>query len=283
MNIALIPNAAKANSASVSQAVVQRLIQLGCTVCVSSESPIKPLGAEYVGDEERIMSGCDAVITVGGDGTILHAAKTAAKYGKPVLGVNTGRVGYLATVEPDELWQLDDLVAGNYTTERRMMLEACIKSKPDEVYTFINDLSVSSNPINGMIELSASKNGVEFISFHGDGLIIATPTGSTAYSLSAGGPVVEPSIDCALLTPICPHSVFVRPMVISADGEIEARARANGDGKVYVCIDGDRVIEASGDDSVIIRRSAATADFISIKHDSFFKVMCNKMNNIRGE
>jgi NAD+ kinase len=283
LNIALIPNAAKANSAAVSQAVADRLIGLGCRVLIGSDCNVSVTGAAACGCDDELFGGCDAVITVGGDGTILHAAKTAAKYGKPVLGVNTGRLGYLATIEPDELWQLDCLVKGEYTTERRMMLEVYLESAPSEVYTFINDVSVSSNPINGMIELSAAKNGVEFISFHGDGLIIATPTGSTAYSLSAGGPVVEPSIECALLTPICPHSVFVRPLVISADGEIEARAVAGGDGKVYVCIDGDRVIEASRDDRVIIRRSAATADFISIKHDSFFQVMCNKMNNIRGE
>ena len=278
MVIALIINAEKANSASVAQTVADRLNGLGCEVLVSEHSAVMPSGCRTGASDDEIIRCCDAVITVGGDGTIIHAAKTAARFCKAVLGVNTGRVGYLATLEPDEICLLDRLPAGDYTIEHRMMLEATVSSDPNRIYNCINDVSVNTSAVSGMIDLSVARDGENCISFRGDGLILATPTGSTAYSLSAGGPVVAPLIDCMLVTPVCPHSVFAKPLVISADRQLSVNAHGRQDSEIYVCIDGDSTFRLGAGDNLTVRRSEGiTADFINIKQNSFFDVLCNKM------
>ena len=163
------------------------------------------------------MRACDAVVAIGGDGTIFHAAADAMRFEKPVLGINAGRLGFLAQAEGDDLSPLDRFAAGDYEIERRLVLQAEVaRAGKTEIFYAVND-AVITNPDFGLIsEIEVRCGGESVGSYRGDGIIFATPTGSTAYSLSAGGPIADPDVDCMILTPLASHSLVSRSIVFAA-------------------------------------------------------------------
>jgi NAD+ kinase len=162
----------------------------------------------------------DLLVAVGGDGTVLHAAKSAAEYNIPILSINSGRVGYLTDLELDDYELISKIKSGNYVKEKRMMLDVKISSK-DDSFIALNDAVISRGTLSRMVDFSISCNEIKSLMYRADGVIFATPTGSSAYSLSAGGPLLDPCVKSILVTPICPHSLFSRTVVFDPSNELK--------------------------------------------------------------
>ena len=226
MKFYVIPNMTRKNAFSVTVALLAEIQKLQCIAFIDAayeEYFGKNNYIEYC-DDEKIISLCDAVIAVGGDGTFINAAKKATDNNKPLICVNAGNLAYLACMEGDETHLLESIKNGNYVTENRMLLDVSIIDETGRVIyqsCCVNDAVVSRSGNIRIMNLSVFCNGAPLIDYLGDGAIVATPTGSTAYSLSAGGPVVEPCVESILITPVCPHSIFSRSIVLNGNSELE--------------------------------------------------------------
>jgi NAD+ kinase len=205
---------------------------------------------------------CDIVITIGGDGTILRAGKQAAVAGKPLLGINTGRLGFMATLEADDPGKLSRLKSGEFTASRRMLLQV-------GEHLALNDVVLHREAASHLSEVIVNRADTEVMRFRADGIVIATPTGSTAYSLSAGGPIIEPELECFVATAICPHCLFNRPMVFTANEPLIVSA-----GGSRTIIDGE---EISGAGEVTVTKSEHYLDLIDIDGNSFYNSIHNKL------
>jgi len=226
---------------------------------------------------DRMLESCDAVITVGGDGTIIHAAKSAVVWGKPILGINAGRLAFMAGLERHEIHLLGNLLSGKYSVDKRMMLKTqLVKGKDILASEFcINDTVVSRAGRTKPVELTVECRGRHLINYFADGLIIATPTGSTAYSLSAGGPIVDPVLESILLTPICAHSLFARSFILNTDSEFSVKA-LSGSEVTFSC-DGEEPVTIPEGCHLNIGKAEQSAEFIRIKSDTFMDVLNSKL------
>ncbi len=223
------------------------------------------------------MEECDFVIAVGGDGTILHVAKKAALCNKAVLGINSGRVGYMAGLEADELELLSLLKTGDFRLENRMLLDVAVKSGENESnHLALNEVVVSRGGAARIIDINLSVNGEEPIKYGADGIIISTPTGSTAYSLSAGGPVMAPDIEGMILTPICPHSLDSRSLILSADTNLCIDGKCRNGGEVFCSVDGELPIDITNG-MITVKKSNTIVNLIRIKNDPFYKIFKDKI------
>jgi len=228
-------------------------------------SRLKSLGV----DTADSINECDVVITIGGDGTILENGKRAAIANKPLLGINTGRLGFMATLETNELDKLEQLKSGDYGISRRMLLDVTVNG---ETLTALNDVVLHRGASSKLPEFVVTRNVAEVLRIRADGVIISTPTGSTAYSLSAGGPIIEPELDCVEFTALCPHTLFNRSMIFSASGRLGVNC---GDEAVFVSVDGvDREAAKGG---VEIAKSALRLDLIDIDGNNFYDSVHNKL------
>jgi NAD+ kinase len=210
------------------------------------------------------VSESDVVVTIGGDGTILRAGVIATKAGKPLLGINTGRLGFMATLEKDELDKLERLKNREYSISRRMLIDVQGHELP-----VLNDVVLSRGK-SRLPEFVVVRKNVEIIRVRADGIIVSTPTGSTAYSLSAGGPIVEPELECFLVTALSPHTLFNRPMLFTCDTPLSVFAN-----DVFVSIDGQQSL--SGDMPVVITKSEFYLDLIDIDGNNFYDSIHNKL------
>ena len=257
------------------------LLSRGGAVRVEREWAETAQGAA-VGDRDFVLS-ADAVISLGGDGTFLAVARQAADRSTPVLGVDLGSFGFLAD-EPLEtvVSRLDDLMAGRYHIEERMMLEAIVTESGTGQARFLalNDIVVGRGATAGIVRLRCEVDGHLLAVYPGDGVIFATPTGSTAYCLSAGGPIVEPAVECFLIVAICPHTLYSRPLVIDANREVlltrELQPRRELD--VSVVADGHDMARLSENGRVVIRRADVRAKIIHLTERSFFARLREKLN-----
>ena len=260
--------------------VYNELLSLGAeiTMPLELESHFANLRVKFM-DEDTAVSLCDVIIAIGGDGTIIHAAHFAAEYDKPILGINAGRLGFLAGLEKQELHLLKNLFCGNYTTDKRMMLEVSHLSegKAKGVYYCLNDCIVARGASLRLCEIEASYNKGKINTFLGDGLIIATPTGSTAYSLSAGGPVVDTAIESLILTQICTHSLFTRSMIFQSDSVINLKVTNHDISLPVFTCDGNAGIELEKNDTLEIKKSTRATKLIKIKSDSFADIFSQKL------
>lgn len=230
----------------------------------------------YTEDFYGMIAGCDIVAAVGGDGVMLHAAKHAAQCDKPILSINCGRMGYLASMEAAELDLLDRVVSGNYEILNRRMLSVLHENKNGiKEYFALNDAVLGSGNIAKTVEIEVLCGERAVMKVKGDGIIFSTPTGSTAYAFSAGGPVIDPLIDCVSLTPVCPHSFSGRTLVFSAPVEFTAKVRR---GDVFLTVDGEEGIKFEKDDVLHIKNSDKTVKFITLKDKSFFDVFREKIS-----
>ena len=281
MKFFMIPNMTRHNTLEVATSYINKIVSCGCEVMMDSKlkeyfSHID--GIVYcLGDE--CISTCDMVISVGGDGSFINAAKRATVYGKPVLCINAGKLAYLATLEGDEVLLFDNVISGNFITEKRMMLKVSVVSKDGaELYTSncINDAVVSRSGTIRIMQLSVLCNGTPLIDYMADGAIVATPTGSTAYSLSAGGPIVEPCVESILLTPVCPHSVFSRSVLL--DGGAKLVISHDYTGEAILSCDGQAAVNIPYGAVVTVERSDEYATFIKIKQDTFIDILNKKIS-----
>lgn len=276
MNVAVIPNYQTEDGEKAIQQVCAALEALAIPFVMTKDRAFPP------SDMEACLEACDAVIALGGDGTILHCAKRAAAFGKPVLGINSGRLGFMAGLELNELSELARLVNGDYEVEQRMLLDITVKSGDNEIVSrALNEAVVSRGALSRMVEIDVCNGEEAVVTYQADGVIVATPTGSTAYSLSAGGPMVDPTLECLLLTPICPHSLYARPHLFHRDACLTLTPGYRKNVPVFVTVDGEEAIPVPPGGVVEVKRSAKTAKLIRLKRQSFYKTLSQKLTNRR--
>ena len=218
----------------------------------------------------------DMLVAFGGDGTILRAAGVAGDSGTPILGINLGRLGFLAEVTPRELDQeLDQLLSGAYRVEPRMALEIRADACADPVFA-LNDCVIGKGLRSRVIEIETFVSEMPVSAFTGDGMIVSTPTGSTGYCLSSGGPVVHPQMDALIVTPICPHSLSMRPLIVPADQILTVCVRADHD-RMVLDADGQTVCALHSGDRVFLRRAGHVVNLIKLQDLSFYDVLRQKL------
>lgn len=224
---------------------------------------------------DREMPSADAVICFGGDGTILHMAKAATRNGIPILGVNIGTMGFMAELESSELEQLRRLATGEYSIDNRMMLDVTVHRERDIIFHDIclNDAVITKGGIARIVHLAVQCDDVQAMECGGDGLIVATPTGSTAYSLSAGGPIVEPEAGSILITPICAHDMGSRCIVASDKRVIKVGLTHNARRNAFLSVDGGKALKLNMGDVVTIKKSNYQTQLVRLKDRSFYDVV----------
>lgn len=229
-------------------------------------------------DLTQELRDADLLICFGGDGTILHASKAATRAGIPVLGVNIGTMGFMAELESGELAMLSRLAQGDYTVEKRMMLH--VKAEHEGQILLeedaLNDAVITKGAVARTVQMAVACDGVEIMSFGGDGVILCTPTGSTGYSISAGGPIVEPTAENIIVTPICAHDMRAKTVVTSAQREITVEIGRIGRKSAFLSVDGGRALRLGMGDKVTVTRSQFYTQLVHLSNRSFFEIVKNK-------
>lgn len=231
---------------------------------------------------DRELPTASMVICFGGDGTILHMAKAATRHNIPILGVNIGTMGFMAELESTELQQLKRIATGDYTIDNRMMLDVTVFRDRDIIFHDIclNDVVITKGAVARIVHLAVNCDGVQAMECGGDGIIIATPTGSTAYSLSAGGPIVEPEAHSMIITPICAHDVASRCMVASDQRVITVGLTRNARRNAFLSVDGGKALRMNMGDVATVKKSDLVTKLVRLKDRSFYDVINMKfMNN----
>lgn len=282
MNIVLFPNFTKPNALPTAQKLCVKLHELGIDIYTDSEYKKDFVGESFInyGDMDKITAECEVIIAIGGDGTILKASHYASEYDKPLLGVNTGHLGFMASMEIDELDNISRIKTQDYTIESRMMLDVVQMHENTVIssFTALNDVVVA-RPYSNICSYEISTDGIVVSSIRSDGVVFSTPTGSTAYALSAGGPIVEPLMETIQMTPICPHSLSSRTMLFTADRRLEIRHFSSDDNEIYFSVDGKFECRFGKGDYLVISKSNKRLKLIDIKGNSFFDAVNNKLMN----
>lgn len=281
MRIFLRPNPKKGNSEACTTAIMEELLRLGITPMLDQAmiQYIRPVEGCAVGEYASLMEDCDIVMPVGGDGTLMRCATGAVRAGKPIIGINTGRVGFLTQLEATELDQLHRLKDGTYTISTRMMLEGTVIGGKERRFTALNDVVVSRGEVDGIADVEVQQGERLITRQRGDGLIFATPTGSTAYSLSAGGPIVDPELELVLLTAICPHATFRCSMTLPAEREYVVREHVvNRQCGLLVTADGRRIARMDTQERLLIRKYGNRAQFIDLGLHDFYDSLNEKLS-----
>lgn len=282
MKFAVLPNFTRRKAAEVTAALASQLTSLGAGLLFDEElRGILPEveGAEFCRAEELIAA-CDTVVAVGGDGSVIKAAKTASPFGKNVIGVNAGKLAYLCELDADELPLFAEIIKGNYSVRKRMMLHVELLSEGRTLYKdeCLNDIVFSRGNEIKLTDICVSANGKQISDYIADGVIFNTPTGSTAYSLSAGGPVIDPGSDVISLVPVCPHSLTCRPFIFGGDTQFEVvRGKREDTADIYFSCDGSPSQILPENAKMFIERSHTEVSFISLKSDNFIDVLNKKL------
>lgn len=282
MKIYLFPNLSKKNCDEYTVKACEILAKSGNKLSMSGEYTgvfSKSLPFLSFGEEDKLISECDIIVAVGGDGTILKCARKSSAFGKPILGINCGRLGFMASLEHSQLELLEKLFKKEYNVSRRMTLKAKVFSGDGEVNELfaLNDIVVSKSDDCKIADFEVSKSGHIISSLRADGVIISTATGSTAYSMSAGGVIVEPEMECMELTQICPHSLFSRSMILSADSVVTIKCHTNNMSHAHVYYDGNKSFKITNGDMITVEKSENYVDIIDISGGSFFTSVNNKL------
>lgn len=221
----------------------------------------------------------DVAIAIGGDGTILHCARHVVGTTAKLLGINTGRLGFLASMEPDQIGEVARLQTGDCRVSRRMLLQGKVldaSGKCIREMTALNDIVISRN-FSRVAEFTVSRNNVVLGEYRADGIIFSTPTGSTAYALSAGGPIIEPEFSCIEMNVICPHALSARPILFSPHNDLQVNCRLRGEQDVYLCVDGEKPAAFLSSHTLEISGSAQTLDILDLSGNTFFDSLSRKM------
>lgn len=285
MKISIIPNLTIKNTNQIAKEVCSELKKLSVETYIGQEAQtdLADIPAQFI-PENQLFSMCDVVIAIGGDGTMLRVAKNAAMLEKPALGINAGRLGFMSGLEKNELFLLKNLVNSSYTIDRRMMLKAEVIANGNVLETrhCLNDAVVSRGELARLIDVDVFSDRKRIANYVADGIIASTPTGSTAYSLAAGGPIVSPHNNCILLTPICPHSLMTRSTIIRHDKSISIYVNSDKHNESFLTVDGEEAIKIFPDTEIRISLSEYEAKLIKIKSDNFYDVFHKKMIERRG-
>lgn len=280
MVISVFPNLNNNGVSELAFDVIKILTDGGADVYVQNEyKPIFKSTKAKFENFDKAMSLCDCAIAIGGDGTTLNIAKKAAFLNKSALGINAGRLGFMSGIERDELSLLTKLINKEYIIDERAMLKATIE-KDGEVLSShhcLNDIVVSRGNFARLIDVTITCDGRSVSNMRSDGVIISTPTGSTAYSMAAGGPVVSTEADCIIETPICPHSLMDRSIIFSADKELIVTANNDQNNSPIMTVDGQEAVNLTPGCQIHIKKSDITTKLIKLKPENFYEVLNKKI------
>lgn len=231
--------------------------------------------------EAEIAAQADLIVAVGGDGTMLHAAREAAVHGVPLLGINRGRLGFLADVSPEHMLDVIDVIlSGDYREEARLMLEAELQTSTghDDAMLALNDVAVQKGESGRMIDCETWVDGSFVTAHRSDGVIVATPTGSTAYALSCGGPIMHPNVEALVIAPICPHTLSDRPLVLKSDSSIEIRVDLAAGNRAHFSCDGHTVTELSAGDTLRVRAADLSVTLLHPPGYDYYELLRSKLH-----
>ncbi len=283
--IGIITNADRDTEFTYTRQLAESIIKRGGSALMSDNLAEKSGVGMPCGDEDCVIGKSEIIVCLGGDGTFLKAARRLYSKDVPILGINLGNLGFLTEVDRNDIDQaVEQLFSGAYEVEERMMLDTVIyrkNSEPERDFA-LNDVVIARGAVSRILHVKAYINDVFVDSFPGDGLIIASPTGSTAYSLSAGGPIVEPDTNLMLITPICPHILYSRSFVTKPGSVIGAMIGEDYQHRAMVTCDGQDDHEVRGGDRIEVKRSPYSIKLIKLKSRNFFNVLRTKIY-YRGE
>jgi NAD+ kinase len=283
--VALAGRAADPRVGEAMRLLAQHLLALGHTVrAVADEALVlQDAGVNTVLEPDLALD-ADLIVAVGGDGTMLHAARMAAMADVPVLGVNRGRLGFLADVGPEQMLQsVDDALAGRCRAERRMLLAAHILADGIGIDALaLNDVVVAKRETGRMVDVRTWVNGAYVNTHVGDGLIVATPTGSTAYALSCGGPILHPSLDAVVLVPVCPHTLSDRPIVVPAGSVVEIELADRFESRAQVVCDGIVLCDLDPGVRLRVERAKVSATLLHPPGHDYYRILRSKLHWGRG-
>lgn len=247
-----------------------------CPVFADDEPDVIPSEIPMVKLEDAAGE-CSLIVVVGGDGTLLSVARTLHDYSVPILGVNLGTKGFMTTLEPEDIALIPEAAKGSMTVSRRMKLDIALTRGGETIYT---DCALNDAVIHGYgdcIKLTAMCDGDTITAFSGDGIVLATPTGSTGYSMSAGGPIVEPDAENILITPICAHVMGARSFVLDPVRTISVKTEKLHGRRAYLSVDGNPVYDLANDDVVTVKRSARYTEMVNMRRKSFYDIAYEKL------
>ncbi len=280
MKIAIIVNLSKEKAISCTRDIIRLLCSNGAEVLMPPDcrNYYKNEAVVICDSIEEMFAQSDIAVTVGGDGTIIHAAKYAARSATPLIGVNVGRLGFAANVEVDEIESLLKLLSGDYSSESRMLLDVEVqKPSGSQHYLAVNDAVVAHGQLSKIVDLHLWLDGEEIAKYRADGLLFSTPTGSTAYSLSAGGPILSPQMECMLMTPVCPHSLFSRSVLFEGNATLSVTVNIPPQCSCLLTVDGEQNINIEEEDRVIVRASELRLNLLSVRTYNFYRRLNEKL------
>jgi NAD+ kinase len=278
--IGIIARPRKSNLAAMVPPLLEWLAKRGIAALYDEETAASlPAGAAAGKNREEVAAGSKLLLVLGGDGTLLAAARVAALHGIPILPINMGSLGFLTSFTVEELYPaLEDTLSGRYSVSERVMLKVDLEreGKIIETQRVLNEAVINKGALARMIDLELRIDQDFVCRYRADGLIVATPTGSTAYSLSAGGPIVHPTVESFVITPICPHTLSDRPVVVRDSSSIEMKLLANTE-SVFLTLDGQKGIVLQATDFVRIVRAQEILRLIQPLRKSYFEILRNKL------
>ncbi len=285
-SVGIITNFNINDKAAAAVLVADKFIKYGCEILIASSARERLSRARRSRREfiylpiDEVYARADILAVLGGDGTILEASRRAAINKTPILGINMGRLGYMTELELDEIKLLQKLFEGNYGIDERSMLAVTMLdvNGQKKLSSFaLNDAVISNGSIARIVDLELAEGGAEVSTYRADGLIIATPTGSTAYSMAAGGPITDPRLKCFCVTPICPHSLTARPLIFPDSAVLDVKNICERERNLFLTIDGRINYELFRGEVVRITKSDKTTQLITLKERGFYNILSQKM------
>ncbi len=284
MKIILCPNPYRDKGFRTSKRAEKLLAAEGVSISYCYPFPVdRPNANELDGIQVRDMKtelpGADFMVCFGGDGTILHASKDASSFGVPIIGVNMGSVGFMAELEQGELNQITRLVTGDYQLENRMLLDVKVLREGRTLFrsTALNDAVITKGAVARVVDLQVYGDKTLISNVFGDGVILATPTGSTAYSMSAGGPIVEPTAENIIMTPISAHTLQAKAMVLNKNRLIDITVPKQSRKTAYLSVDGGKAFKLFAGDTVEVTRSRRCLCLVKLSDKSFYEMINHKL------
>jgi NAD+ kinase len=278
--IGIIPNLSKDNNLHLTESITNWLLENKQEVLLNAGIALR-IGKPDLGlKNEDIFINSDFIIVLGGDGTLLNIARQSAYYNVPLFGINLGHLGFLTEVEAEEMFPaLEKLISGDYEIEKRMMLEATVETDniQMEKSVALNDIGITKGPFSRIIRMGIYINDDYVDLYSADGVVISSPTGSTAYSLSAGGPIVSPDVKVMIITPICPHILHSRSIVVSHEDVVKIEVCQNNT-EVMLTVDGQQGYKLKAGDIVTIRQAQCYTNLVKLKDRSFYQVLRKKIS-----
>ena len=289
MKVVLSPNPYRDRGLRAAQAAEKILRNVGVETAMCLPFLLEGSNLEFpkhiqFKDTQEELKNADMLVCFGGDGTILHAAKDANAHKVPILGVNLGSVGFMAELEQSELSMLSKLAAGKYTIESRMMLDVAVRRDGKVLFNDIalNDAALTKGAVARVVDLEVYGDKVMIANFSADGVIVSTPTGSTAYSMSAGGPLVEPTAENMIVTPICPHALSARSIVLGRERTVSIKMGKQSRKTAYLSVDGGKAFRLGSGDVVELKMSSSRTRLVRVTGRSFYDILSQKLGGAKA-